>query len=336
LRAAVGMDDPVAVSDLHELTFVFTDIEGSTGLLRRLGDRYAEVLEPSRSLLREAVEARRGRVVDARADDLFAVFPCPKRAAAAAAAAQRAFAAHPWPDGERVRVRIGLHTGLAAQDRGHDFVGLDVHRAARIASAGHGGQILLSERTARMIDEETRDLGAYELDGIAEPERLFQLLGEGLEENFPPLRWGRRADVDRVRVVVADDAVMIREGIARVLEDAGMHVVSQVGTPHELLRDVQLAEPDVAIVDIRMPPTGTDEGLRAAREIRERFPQVGVLLLSQALEPAYAAELVGDDPTGVGYLLKDRAGDLAEFAAAVKRVAEGGSALDPELAAARS
>jgi class 3 adenylate cyclase/CheY-like chemotaxis protein len=326
------MDNPSPMSDLHELTFLFTDIQGSTGLLRELGDGYAEVLGASRSLQRDAVEARRGRVVDVRADEFFAVFPCPKRATAAAAAAQRAFDAYAWPDGARVRVRMGLHTGLARQDRGHDFVGLDVHRAARIAAAGHGGQILLSEQTANLIDAETLDLGAYELDGLPEPERLFQLVGEGLEESFPPLRCGPRADVDRVRVIVADDAVMIREGIARVLQDAGMHVVSQVGTAPELLRDVELAEPDVAIVDIRMPPTGTDDGLRAARTIRERFPQVGVLLLSQALEPAYAVELVGDDPSGVGYLLKDRAGNVEEFAAAVRRVAEGGSALDPELA----
>jgi len=142
--------------------------------------------------------------------------------------------------------------------------------------------------------------------------------------------------VNRLRVVLADDSVLIREGIARVLEDAGIHVAAQAGTATELLRDVELTEPDVAIVDIRMPPTGTDEGLRAGRTIRARYPNVGVLLLSQALEPAYAAELVADDPTRVGYLLKDRAGDVEEFAAAVRRVAEGGCVLDPELGAVRA
>jgi class 3 adenylate cyclase/CheY-like chemotaxis protein len=323
------------MADLHELTFLFTDIEGSTPLLRKLGDRYADVLGTTRTLLGDAVAAEGGRVVDTRADDLFAVFPCPKRAVRAAAAAQRAFAAHEWPEGIRVRVRMGVHTGLAAPDRGHDFLGLDVHRAARIASAGHGGQVLLSAGTAKQVDEETVDLGAYELDGIAEPEQVFQLMAQGLQTEFPPLRCGPRRDVNRLRVVLADDSVLIREGIARVLEDAGIHVAAQAGTAEELLRDVELTEPDVAIVDIRMPPSGTDEGLRAARTIRKQFPGVGVLLLSQALEPTYAAELVGDDPTGVGYLLKDRAGDVVEFTAAVKRVAEGGCALDPELAAPR-
>jgi class 3 adenylate cyclase/CheY-like chemotaxis protein len=335
-RRPAGCDTIIGMADLHELTFLFTDIEGSTPLLRKLGDGYGDVLTTTRTLLGEAVAAEGGRVVDTRADDLFAVFSCPKRAARAAAAAQRTFAAYEWPEGIRVRVRMGLHSGLAAPDRGHDFLGLDVHRAARIASAGHGGQILLSAGTAKQVDGETIDLGAYELDGIAEPEQVFQLVADGLEREFPPLRCGPRRDVDRLRVVLADDSVLIREGIARVLEDAGIHVAAQAGTADELLRDVELTEPDVAIVDIRMPPSGTDEGLRAARVIRERHPGVGVLLLSQALEPAYATELVGDDPTGVGYLLKDRAGDVVEFAAAVKRVAEGGCALDPELAAGRA
>jgi DNA-binding NarL/FixJ family response regulator len=131
-----------------------------------------------------------------------------------------------------------------------------------------------------------------------------------------------------MRVVLADDSVLLRSGVARLLEDVGFEVVAQSGDAEELLRDVSTHEPDVAIVDIRMPPTHTNEGLRAAQEIRQRFPDVGVLVLSQYVEPAYAMELLADSADGVGYLLKDRVSDVDEFASAVRRVGEGGSALD--------
>jgi DNA-binding NarL/FixJ family response regulator len=134
-----------------------------------------------------------------------------------------------------------------------------------------------------------------------------------------------------VRVVIADDSVLLREGIARLLEDAGFEVIAQSGTADDLMLKVRSYSPDVAVVDIRMPPTHTDEGLRAAQEIREKHPAVGVLVLSQYVEPAYALELLAESAEGVGYLLKDRVSDVGEFASAVKRVAEGGSALDPAI-----
>ena len=134
-----------------------------------------------------------------------------------------------------------------------------------------------------------------------------------------------------MRVVLAEDSVLLREGVARLLREAGFDVVGQASNADELLLKVRSYSPDVAIVDIRMPPTHTDEGLRAAQEIRERYPATGVLVLSQYAEPAYAMELLADSAEGVGYLLKDRVSDVNEFCAAVKRVAEGGSALDPTV-----
>jgi DNA-binding NarL/FixJ family response regulator len=134
-----------------------------------------------------------------------------------------------------------------------------------------------------------------------------------------------------VKVVLADDSVLLREGIARLLEDAGFEVVGQAGTADELMLKVRSYGPDVAIVDIRMPPTQTDEGLRAAQEIRLQHPDTGVLVLSQYVEATYAMELLADSAEGVGYLLKDRVADIPEFVAAVRRVAEGGSALDPSV-----
>jgi DNA-binding NarL/FixJ family response regulator len=136
-----------------------------------------------------------------------------------------------------------------------------------------------------------------------------------------------------MRVVLADDSVLLREGIARLLVDAGFDVVGQAGNAEELMLKVRSYSPAVALVDIRMPPTHTDEGLRAAREIREHYPETGVLVLSQYVEAEYALDLLADSAEGVGYLLKDRVSDITEFAAAVRRVGEGGSALDPEVVA---
>lgn len=134
-----------------------------------------------------------------------------------------------------------------------------------------------------------------------------------------------------IRVVLAEDSVLLREGVASLLADAGFEIVGQAGTAEQLLLKVRSYKPDVAIVDIRMPPTHTDEGLRAAQEIREQHPGVGVLVLSQYVESGYALELLRTSAEGVGYLLKDRVSDTREFADAVRRVAKGGSVLDPEV-----
>jgi DNA-binding NarL/FixJ family response regulator len=134
-----------------------------------------------------------------------------------------------------------------------------------------------------------------------------------------------------MRVVIADDSVLFREGIAGLLRQAGFEIAGQSGTADDLLLKVRSYAPDAAIVDIRMPPTHTDEGLQAAREIRQRHPAVGVLVLSQYVEATYMMELLQGDIEGVGYLLKDRIREVSEFADAVRRVAEGGSAFDPAV-----
>jgi DNA-binding NarL/FixJ family response regulator len=134
-----------------------------------------------------------------------------------------------------------------------------------------------------------------------------------------------------MRVVIADDSVLLREGIARLLQDSGFDVVGQAENADQLLLKVRSYAPDVAIVDIRMPPTHTDEGLQAAKEIRISHRGTGVLVLSQYVEPGYAMELLQESAEGVGYLLKDRVADVGEFTAAVRRVGEGGSALDPTV-----
>ena len=134
-----------------------------------------------------------------------------------------------------------------------------------------------------------------------------------------------------MRVAIAEDSVLLREGVARLLDDAGFDVVAQCDNADDLLLKVRSYDPDVAIVDIRLPPTHNDEGLRAALEIRARHPSLGVLVLSQYVELGLALKLLTESPDGVGYLLKDRITDVDEFVASVRRVADGGSALDPVI-----
>jgi DNA-binding NarL/FixJ family response regulator len=141
------------------------------------------------------------------------------------------------------------------------------------------------------------------------------------------------AVTDRLRVVIAEDSVLLREGIARLLEVAGFEVVGQAGDGEDLLRKVGAHRPDVAVIDVRMPPTHTDEGLVAARRIRVEHPGTAVLVLSQYVEEAYALDLLSETTERTGYLLKDRIGDVDSFTDAVRRVALGGSALDPEVVA---
>jgi DNA-binding NarL/FixJ family response regulator/class 3 adenylate cyclase len=316
------------------VTLLFVDIEDSTGLVQRLGPGYIRVLEEFRAVVRGAVAKAGGHEVDCRADELFAAFARAESAVAAAVSAQKLLAV------AAVRARMGIHTGEPALE-GTTYFGVDVHRASRICDAGHGGQILVSADTHSALngDVEFRELGTHELRGLLEPERILQLVVPGLELDFPPLRLdGEPADVvsgetDKhgVRVVLAEDSVLLREGIARLLEDGGFEVVGQAGTADELLLKVRSYSPDVALVDIRMPPTHTDEGLRAAKEIRQKHPDTGVLVLSQYVEAGYAMELLSESAEGVGYLLKDRVSDVEEFRSAVRRVAEGGSALDPTV-----
>jgi len=138
---------------------------------------------------------------------------------------------------------------------------------------------------------------------------------------------------EALRLVIAEDSVLLREGLARLLEEAGFEVAGQAGDAEDLLRKVGAHKPDVAVVDVRMPPTHTDEGLRAAHRIRAEHPGTGVLVLSQYVDEGYALDLLSESTVGTGYLLKDRVADIDALADAVRRVARGGSALDPEVVA---
>jgi class 3 adenylate cyclase len=175
------------------VTFLFTDIEGSTRLLKEHGrDRYDETLAEQQRILRAAFAAHHGQVVDTQGDSFFVAFGTAADAVAAAVDAQRDLAAHPWPQGTEVKVRAGLHTG-EPKVGAERYVGFGVHRAARIGAAGHGGQVLVSNTTRELVEDDlpddvrVRDLGTYRLKDLDRPEHLFQLEIEGLPSEFPPL-----------------------------------------------------------------------------------------------------------------------------------------------------
>ncbi|MFL5928329.1 MAG: DUF6582 domain-containing protein [Gaiellaceae bacterium] len=178
-----------------QVTFLLTDVEGSTDLLARLDDGYATLISAVRRVMRQAVRQAGGREVDARADELFAVFEQPPAALAAALAIQRAMRAGPWPDGVEVRVRIGVHSGRPTLTE-TGYVGLAVHTAARICYAAHGGQIVLSSAVHAALRDALDDgvtlksLGDWRFQGIRDPESLYQVLAADLLGEFPPLRSG--------------------------------------------------------------------------------------------------------------------------------------------------
>ena len=233
-----------AMRDLPEgtVTFLFTDIEGSTKLLRQLEDEYAEVLADQRRILRAIFAKWHGSEVDTQGDSFFVSFPRASEAVAAAVEAQRAFAEHSWPQGVAVRVRMGLHTGepLAAVE---GYVGMDVHRAARIAHIGHGGQVLLSETTAALVRDDLPegtsllDLGRHRLKDIDQPERIRQLVIQGLPSAFPPLKSleaidSRKPSIPNNLPVQSTPFVGREEELAdleKLLGDPGIRLITVIG-----------------------------------------------------------------------------------------------------------
>jgi class 3 adenylate cyclase len=180
---------------VETLTFLFTDIEGSTALLGRLGeDVYTQVLAAHHALIRSALAAHDGREMDTQGDAFFAVFASPRGCVAAVLQMQQAIRDHIWPGGEQVRVRMGIHCGEAVRTATTGLVGLEVHRAARMAAVAYGGQVLVSEAAAALLRDglppgaALADLGVHRLKDLSRPERIFQLQPAGLRTEFPPLR----------------------------------------------------------------------------------------------------------------------------------------------------
>jgi DNA-binding NarL/FixJ family response regulator len=270
-----------------------------------------EPLEPA--ALRAAAAAQGGTPEPTGAEGHLFSFPSAAAAVRCAVVAQRAGS----------RWRIGIHSGDVERLEG-ELRGRVVVKAARIAALAAGGRVLASVVTRDVADLSGSgeiwfdDPEEHELRGLPGRHAVAELLWEDAER--PP-----------ERVVIADDAALVRDGIAALLREGGLTVVATVPDAEQLLEAVDRYRPDVALVDIRMPPSFTNEGLVAAERIRAAHPEVGVLVLSQHVEPAYAVRLVEPGAARSGYLLKDRISDAEVLLDAVRRIARGGCVVDPDL-----
>ncbi len=238
MAAIVGHDEPVLDATslpTGTVTFLFSDIEGSTRLVQRFGDAYPELLERHHGIVRSAVQANGGLVVGTEGDSFFVVFPAAPEALRAAVDAQVALERHPWPESGRIRVRMGLHTG-EGRIGGGSYVGVDVHRAARVAAAGHGGQVLLSASAAQLTERalpaevSLADLGEHRLKDLLQPERIFQVTHPELQREFPPLSTltGRPTNLPtQTSAFVGRDAEL--QAIGDLLADPAVRLVTLVG-----------------------------------------------------------------------------------------------------------
>ena len=305
------------------VTVIFADVEGSTALLERLGQaRWMTALAEYEELLGSRLDAHGGTLVKALGDGHLLAFPSANAALRCAVDVQRALPLDAAPD---LRVRMGMHTGepVALED---DLHGRTVVKAARIADLAHGGEVLVSG-IVRELAETDADL---EEEIWFEESREVELRGLRGRHLVLAAQW-QREDRGPIRVVIADDSAIVRDGVAALLRECGVHVAGLATDPESLYREIERHRPDVALVDIRMPPTGTNEGLVAAEHIGREYPEVGVLVLSQYLELAYALRLVEGQEARRGYLIKDRVGEIETLLDAVRRVANGGCVVDPEI-----
>ena len=304
------------------VTFLFSDVEGSTALLRKLRDRYPEVLENHRRLLRTAFSDHGGQEVGTEGDSFFVAFADPGSALAAAAAAQRALVAHEWPEGSEVRVRIGVHTGQASLSDGQ-YVGLAVHRAARICGAGEGGQVLVSQATRMLLHDDEpeiegialNDLGERTLKDFDRPIRIYELLATDRAPAEPC-----------IRVLIADDQALVRTGFRMILEaEKDIEVVGDAADGAEALAEARRTKPDVVLMDVRMPELDGIEATRRLLADESVSSKVVMLTTFDMDEYVYEALRAGAS----GFLLKDVPPE--QLVVGIRAVASGDALLAPSV-----
>lgn len=307
------------------ITALFTDLVGSTDLLARLGASSAEVLRRDHfGRMRDALAVHRGREVKTLGDGFMAVFESTSGALACAVTMQQAVTRH---NQRHTDARLGMRVGCSAGEAttaDDDYHGMAVVEASRLCAAASAGQILVADVVRVLVGEHAmprlEPAGAISLKGLPAPTVAWEVVWDN-EEDFA------------LRVAIAEDSVLLREGIARVLEANSVDVVLQASDAETLLRGLAAARPHVVLLDVRMPPTHTVEGLLAAEHIRREHPEIGVIVLSQTVEPGAVLRLLDGVTEGVGYLLKERVADVSQLTAAIRTVASGGSAIDPEVVA---
>ncbi len=315
-------------------TFLIADVRGYTAFTGEHGDEAAAALTASfASVTREVVGGFDGNAIEFRGDEALVVFESPRAAIRAACALQMALAG--GAGGTAIPVGIGLDVGEAIlADDG--FRGAALNLAARLCGIAAAGEVLATQELLHLAGPiegvAYDDRGPTRFKNVAEPVHVLRVVPDG-DDPAAAFRGGAEPAAAPIRAVVADDSVLFREGVASVLAEHGIDVVAQAADAEELHVLVDRERPDVVLTDIRMPPTNSNEGLVAAQRIRAEHPDVGVVVLSQYVETTHAVKLLQESPQGVGYLLKDRVSDIAEFVDIVRRVARGGSAIDPEVVA---
>ena len=295
---------------MRTITVLFTDLVGSTATLSTLGATAAEYLRCHHfAAVRGALAVHRGEEVETLGDGL-----------GCAVTLQRELAAHTRRHPERpLHLRVGISAGEVTLEDG-DYFGLPVVEASRLCAAAEGGQILSADIVRALTGargvHRLVEAGELVLKGLPAPVRAWQV------------DWDPDEDCT-LRVALADDSVLLREGVARVLETEDVEVVLQASDSEQLLSGLAVARPHVVVLDVRMPPTHTTEGLVAAERVRADYPEIAVLVLSASIQAGAARRLLGSATGGIGYMLKERVGDIAELTAAIRTIASGGSAIDP-------
>jgi DNA-binding NarL/FixJ family response regulator/class 3 adenylate cyclase len=336
------------------VTFLFSDVEGSTELVRRLRDRYADVMADHERLLRSAFQGAGGHEINTQGDSFFIAFRKPKDAVGAAVEAQRALASHPWPKETEMRVRIGIHTGEATV-RGDQYLGLAVHRAARICAAAHGGQVLLSQTTQALLEDEEElgeldfsDLGPRSLKDFDRPVRIYQLIAPDLPAEFPDLRIdeggrGSKRLADRhevtdadgaaaaqestgIRVLIVDDQALVRTGFRMILDaEEDIDVAGEAANGKEALTEAYRLKPDVVLMDVRMPELDGIEATRRLLATEGVESKVVMLTTFDMDEYVYEALRAGAS----GFLLKDAPPE--QLVDGIRAVCSGDALLAPSV-----
>jgi DNA-binding NarL/FixJ family response regulator/class 3 adenylate cyclase len=315
-------------------TFLIADVRGYTRFTDEHGAHAAALLTGRFAEITKGVVE--GASVEFRGDEVLAVFDSARAAIGAAVELQRRLADATFSDESLpLPVGIGLDAGEAVEIA-EGYRGGALNLAARLCSVAAAGEILASQEVVHLagslpgVTYEQR--GAFTLKNLAEPVAVVRIAPV---ENDPAERFALRAapstEPPKLRVRIADDSVLVREVLTRVLTDAGYEILSQSPDADDLKAAVRSDPPDVVVTDIRMPPTHTNEGLAAALSIRSEFPQVAVLVLSQYVETHHAMKLLEGSPEGVGYLLKDRLTDVSEISDAIRRITAGGTVIDSEV-----
>jgi DNA-binding NarL/FixJ family response regulator/class 3 adenylate cyclase len=308
-------------------TFLLSDIEGSTVLARRLGDRWVEVLADHHRLLRAAFEQAGGQGIGTQGDAFFVAFRRPKDAIYAALAGQRSLAEHPWHEGVDLRVRMGIHTGEASISDG-EYHGLAIHRASRICAAGDGGDILMSQATCALLDDEEHDgsafmlldLGEQTLKDFERPVRLYRLVDAATSDGEPMGNGGV------VRVLIVDDQALVRAGFRMILDaEEGMEVVGEAANGKEAVAEALRLRPHVVLMDVRMPEV---DGIEATRSLLGREgADTRVVMLTTFDMDEYVFDALRAGASG--FLLKDVPPE--QLVEGIRAVASGDALLAPAI-----